>query len=120
MGKHPLRVAFGGLVGAVSGQLAFLGHALAPIRFDIKFSVLTDVGKVSRDRTGLLAASGDFDHDFRDAPTDGSADLLDLRGGEAAGLRRTHPSAAEQIQVGPVSERCAEGVPTHRSGSPKP
>jgi hypothetical protein len=100
--------------------LVILSDVLAPIRFNFKVSVLTDVGKVGRDSADLLAASGDFDHDFRGAPTDGSADLLDLRGGEAAGLRRTHPSAAEQIQVGPVSERYAKGVPTHRSGSPRP
>ena len=66
--------------------LAILGHALPPIRLNFKSSVLTDVGKVSRDRTDLLAASGDFDHDFRCAPTNSAADLLDLRGREAGGL----------------------------------
>src|SRR5262249_41646374 len=99
--------------------LAVLGHALPAIRFNFKVSVLTDVGQVSRDRTELLAASSDFNDDFRGAPTDGAANLLDLRGGESAGLRRTHPSAAEQIQVGPVSERDANGLATHRSVSPR-
>ena len=97
---------------------AILGDVFPTIRLDFKFSVLTDLGKVSRDGTELRAASGDFDHDLRGASPDGSADLLNLRGREAAGLRRTHSCIAEQIQVRAVGERHAKRAPT-QSDSPR-
>src|SRR5262249_29544172 len=93
--------------------LSILGHALPTIGLDFKIPALTDVGEVRRDGAELLAASGDLDHDFRGASTHRAADLLDLRRREAPGLRRPHPSAAEQIQVRRVSEPDVKGTPTH-------
>src|ERR1700730_715930 len=100
--------------------LAILAHPLPTICFNFQFPVLADVGKVSRHSTDFLAASRDLDYDFRGAPPDRSANLLDLRGGEATGLRRPRSAAAKQIQVGTVSEGDVKGVPAHQSGSPRP
>src|ERR1700681_808894 len=91
--------------------LAILAHPLPPIRFNSKFSVLADVGKVSCHSADFPAATGDFHHDFRSA-SDRSANLLDLCYREATRLRRAWPCAAKQVEVGTTWKHHAKAMPT--------